>query len=76
MPVGRWGVLALGPRRPAACFAAAATLLPLGLAAPPPAGGGVKDVFLLEELQLAGQEALMVVVMEYCDLGEGRLVCC
>ncbi|PRW57603.1 serine threonine- kinase drkC [Chlorella sorokiniana] len=34
--------------------------------------GGVKDVFALEELQLAGQEALMVVVMEYCDLGSLR----
>jgi len=33
------------------------------------AGGGVRDVFQLEELQLSGQEALMVVVMEYCDLG-------
>lgn len=30
----------------------------------------MKDVFALEELQLSGQEALMVVVMEYCDLGE------
>lgn len=26
-------------------------------------------MFLLEELALSGQEALMVVVMEYCDLG-------
>lgn len=31
----------------------------------------MRDVFQLEELQLEGQEALMVVVMEYCDLGEG-----
>lgn len=30
----------------------------------------MKDVFALQELQLARQEALMVVVMEYCDLGE------
>ena len=29
----------------------------------------MKDVFQLEELQLSGQEALMVVVMEFCDLG-------
>ncbi|KAI3434599.1 hypothetical protein D9Q98_002667 [Chlorella vulgaris] len=34
--------------------------------------GGVQDVFLLEELALSGQEALMVVVMEYCDLGSLR----
>lgn len=32
----------------------------------------MNDVFALEELQLAGQEALMVVVMEYCDLGGCR----
>lgn len=38
----------------------------------PPAGGGVRDVFQLEELPLSGQEALMVVVMEFCDLGGCR----
>lgn len=35
-------------------------------------GGGVKSVFELEGLHLTSQEALMVVVMEYCDLGSLR----
>lgn len=36
------------------------------------AGGGVKSVFEMESLTLEGNEALMVVVMEYCDLGSLR----
>ncbi len=33
---------------------------------------GVKSVFELEDLQLDQVEALMVVVMEFCDLGSLR----